>query len=95
MVKWSFISIQLNLEAYKRWAGALLKLQIECHSPPTQPYRSEHFCIIFKFTGKYTPYQVCNNVNTVNNTNRAIMNKVFVPHYKLLEDATHNLLACC
>ncbi|CAB4013569.1 Hypothetical predicted protein [Paramuricea clavata] len=49
--------MKLNLEAYKRWAGALLKLQIECHSPPTQPYYSEHFCIIFKFTGKYTPYQ--------------------------------------
>ena len=47
------LHVKLNLGAYNRWTGALLKLRIECSGAN---YSIKNLCVIFKFTGKYTPF---------------------------------------
>ena len=42
------------MEGSRRWAGALLKLQIYCGT--SNAHNGEDFCVILKFTGKYPAY---------------------------------------
>ncbi|XP_028410860.1 uncharacterized protein LOC114533529 [Dendronephthya gigantea] len=51
--------VKVNIQAYKRWTGAVLKLKFQCYTQENnQPRHNEDFCTVFKFTGYYRAYQI-------------------------------------